>query len=42
VDECKPLRNGVEAVTPAMGEIVDAIAGRGLHSSPFQLNLSRF
>ena len=46
VDECKPLDGGVPAVAGAAGAAGavgrTSAGGRGLHSSTYQLNLSRF
>jgi len=44
VDECKPLGGGEAGVqciaVPVRGRVGEV--GRGLHSFPFELNLSRF
>ena len=49
MDECKPLDLGFVQPTPIQQECLQPavkgrcdIIGRGLHSSTFQLNLSRF
>jgi len=40
VDECKPLTLGTSACPPY--HLAFVVGGRGLHSSTFRLNLSRF